>query len=297
MATPRPQREERRSIWRVGPDSSWTSVLPVAFIIVSLLSLVILPLAVSNHTKKMRGEITNVAEPARVAANDMQVKLSSELDCIISFQVTGQRQYAREYEQLVQQQRDNRVKLAKLTPMLDRDTDQALSTLMTATQKWHAGVDSSELLQRQLPSEVFQTRLFEHLREYEKALNAASDLEIGIQNEIENRLRRISDADRLNISLTIFLALLALTSAMLVAGLGRQMRLLAREAMRRRQEAEREAADAKIARAAAEREERRAAFLASAGQELAATFDYQQSIVTLARLIVPNLAEIGRAHV
>ena len=288
---PRPQREERRSIWRVGPDSSWTTVLPVAFIIVSLGSLVILPFAVSNHTKKMRGEITKVAEPARVAANDMQVKLSSELDRIISFQVTGQRQFAREYEQLVEEQRKNRVILAKLTPQLDRDTDQTLNTLMTATEKWHTGVTSSELLQRQLPPEVFHTRLFEHLAEYEKALNAASDLEIGIQNGIENRLQRIRDTEQLNISLTIFLTLLALTSAMLVAGLGRQMRLLAREAMRRRQEAEREAADAKTARAAAEREERRAAFLASAGQELAATFDYQQSILTLARLIVPNLAD------
>jgi len=289
--TPTPQREERRSIWRVGPDSSWTTVLPVAFIIVSLGSLVILPLAVSNHTAKMRTEITKVAEPARVVANDMQVNLSSELDRIISFQVTGQSHFAREYDALIATQRNNRIKLAKLTPQLDRDTDQALAALMTATEKWHNSVASSELLQRQLPSEVFHERLFEHLTEYENALKAASDLEIGIQGGIENRLQRIRDAEQLNIYLTIFLTLLALTSAMLVAGLGRQMRLLAREAMRRRLEAEREAADAKIARAAAEREERRAAFLASAGQELAATFDYQQSIVTLARLIVPNLAD------
>src|ERR1700747_1184463 len=163
MTTPTPQREERRSIWRVGPDSSWTTVLPVTFIIVSLLSLVILPLAVSNHTKKMRGEITNVAEPARVAANDMQVKLSSELDRIIFFQVTGQQHYAREYAQLVREQQDNRVKLAKLTPQLDPDTDQSLANLITATEKWHNDVLSSELLQRQLPPEVFQTRLLDHL--------------------------------------------------------------------------------------------------------------------------------------
>ena len=85
---------------------------------------------------------------------------------------------------------------------------------------------------------------------------------------------------------------LALTSALLVAGLGRQMRLLAREAMRRRQEAEREAADAKIAREGAEREELRAAFLASAGQELTASLDFKQTVNMLARLVVPNLAEI-----
>ena len=70
------------------------------------------------------------------------------------------------------------------------------------------------------------------------------------------------------------------------------MRLLAREAMGRRQEAEREAAEAQRARAAAEREERRAAFLATAGQELASSLDYEHAIATLARLIVPNIADI-----
>jgi len=289
--TPRAQREERRSIWRVGPDSSWTTVLPVAFIIVSLISLVILPLAVSSHTAKLQHEITQIAEPARVAANDMQVNLSSELDKIISFQFSGQSQYLREYQELIVKQRNNRVKLARLTPLLDPDTSVSLKKLMDETEKWHDAVQRSEVVQRQLPVEVFLQRLHEQVPSYENSLAAASSLEIEIQDGIESRLQRMRDAERLNVWLTVILTLLALTSAMLVAGLGRQMRLLAREAMRRRLEAEREAADAKIARAAAEREERRAAFLASAGQELATTFDYQESVLTLARLIVPNLAD------
>src|SRR5438105_5058742 len=110
---------ERRSIWRVGPDSTWTTVLPFAFIIVSLISLVILPLVVSNHTARMRREITGIAEPARRAANQMQVNLSAELEKIIAYQVTGQSQYRNEYAQLLAQQRQNRTQLAKLTPLLD----------------------------------------------------------------------------------------------------------------------------------------------------------------------------------
>jgi signal transduction histidine kinase len=281
---------ERRSIWRVGPESTWTTVLPVAFIIVSLISLVILPLVVANHTAKMRTEITSYAEPARRAANQMQVDLSAELDKLIAFQVTGQAQYRNAYLQLVAEQHQYRSVLAHLAPVLDQDIDRSLNTLIVNTEKWHQGVSSEEFIQRQLPKEVFLTRLYERNPTYEDAQKAASELEIDIQGAIEDRLQRIREAERLNVSLTIILTLLALTSAMLVAGLGRQMRLLAREAMRRRLEAEREAADAKVARATAEREERHAAFLASAGQELAATFDYQQSILTLARLIVPNLA-------
>jgi len=68
---------ERRSIWRVGPESTWTTVLPVAFIIASLISLVILPIVVAKHTARMRDEITSLAEPARRTANEVQMDVAS----------------------------------------------------------------------------------------------------------------------------------------------------------------------------------------------------------------------------
>src|SRR5213079_1207803 len=86
-------KQERRSIWRVGPKSTWTTVVPVVFIIASLLSLVVLPIVFSAHTARMREEITRVAEPARRAANEIQMDLTAELDKIIAFQVTGQAQF------------------------------------------------------------------------------------------------------------------------------------------------------------------------------------------------------------
>jgi signal transduction histidine kinase len=282
---------ERRSVWRVGPDSTWTTVLPVAFIILSLVSLLVLPIVVANHTSRMRAEITRVAEPARRAANQIQVDLAAELDRIIAFQVTGQASYRAIHDRLVAQQAHNRRVLAALTPNLGGDLDQRLAALFAQTGRWHDGIRGSELLARQLPAEVFQTRLFEHHVAYEEALLAASELELALQTSIEERLQSIRDAERWNRALTILLALLALTSALLVARLGRQMRLLAAEAVRQRHDAQREAAEAKKARQAAEGQERRAAFLASAGQELAASLDYQETMATLARLVVPNVAE------
>ncbi|HEX7807440.1 MAG TPA: hypothetical protein VF608_01905, partial [Thermoanaerobaculia bacterium] len=94
--------DERRSLWRVGPESTWTTVLPVVFIIVSLLSLVILPLVVANKTAKMRDEIAEVAEPARQEANLIQIDLNRELNKLIAFQSTGQKQYLAEYFALVE---------------------------------------------------------------------------------------------------------------------------------------------------------------------------------------------------
>jgi signal transduction histidine kinase len=283
---------ERRSIWRVGPESTWTTVLPVAFIIISLLSLVVLPIVESNHTRKMRTEITRIAEPARRSANTIQTDLSAELDKIIAFQVTGQSQYRADYVHLVAAQQAEAKSLERLTRDLGEDVHKDYTTMLNATMRWHRSVRSTEMVDRALPKEVFLTRLYEQHPAYESSLKAASDLEITMQNAIEDRLEQIHEVERVNIWVSIILTLLAFTSAMLVAGLGRQMRLLAREAMRRRHESEREAADAQLARAAAEREERRAAFLASAGQELAASLDYQQTIDALAKLIVPNLAEL-----
>ena len=267
-------------------------MLPVVFIIASLISLVILPIVVSKHTARMRDEIQRLAEPARQSANEIQRDVASELDEIIAFQVTEQSQYRRHFVAKIAEERDDYEKLGRLVPQLNSEVDRDLQTLVTETNLWHQHVQNSELLQRRLPADVLNTRLFERHPQYEKALTAASKLELDIQEAIDDRLKSIRDVERWNIIVTVALSLLALTSAILVAGLGRQMRLLAAEAMARRRDAEREALDAKIARADAEREERRAAFLAAAGQELTSSLDFAQTIATLARLYVPNLGEI-----
>ena len=283
---------ERRSIWRVGPDSTWTTVVPVVFIIASLLTLVLLPIFFGMHTARMRVEITDVAEPSHRAVNEIQKDLSTELDKIIAWQVTGQHQFREDYQRLLVDQRRNYDLLRRLGPKLGREVGTDLASLIKETGEWHADIASSEFLARQMPTEVFMTRLFEKHPSYGEALRAAAVLEVSIQEAIDDRRTKIRDAEKLSASLTIILTLLALTSALLVAGLGRQMRLLAREAMARRHEAERDAAEAQSARAAAESEERRAAFLARAGRELASTLDYKHAIATLAKLIVPNIAEI-----
>jgi signal transduction histidine kinase len=283
---------ERRSIWRVGPESTWTTIVPVVFIIVSLLSLSILPLIVSNKMARQRQRIEDIAEPARQAANGIQTDLSGEVDKIIAYQVTGDAQYQRDYFARINREELNRRKLAAYLPALDNELDRDLTGLFVHTSRWHTGVAQGEFVARQLPAEVFLARMFENHPAYEKSLIAASDLESRLQSSIETGLRDIESTQQINKHVTLVLSLLALTSALLVAGLGRQMRLLAREAMRRRLEAERETNEAKRARESAEREERRTAFLAAAGQELAKSLDYEQTIATLARLIVPNLAEM-----
>ncbi|MFZ2492970.1 MAG: hypothetical protein WA208_15920, partial [Thermoanaerobaculia bacterium] len=216
---------ERRSIWRIGPESTWTTIVPVVFIIVSLLSLLVLPLVVQRHTSRMRQEITGLAEPARRAANQIQTDLAIEVDKIIAFQVTGQANYRVEYYLVVEREEENRKRLDALLTKLESELQRRdLAALFAQTALWHRGVVDAEFLSRQLPSEVFLTRLFEKHPPYEKSLSAAAELEIAMQEGIEDRLQKIRSAERISASLTIILTLLALTSALMVAGLGRQMR-------------------------------------------------------------------------
>ncbi len=276
--------------WRASAESTWRTILPVAFIIVSLLSLVLLPIVVSSQTQKMRREISRVAEPARRSANEVQSDLAGELDKIIAYQVTGQEQYRTAYFRLLGEQQEHRRRMQLLVPELNGDLKQDVDRMFMHTVLWHRGVVAGEFMNRQLPLEVFLARLFEQHPVYERSIEAAAELELAIQGSIEERQLKIRDAERLNVSLTIILTLLALTSAMLVAGLGRQMRLLAREAVRRRHEAESETDEAGRAREAAEKQERRSAFLAASAQELTASLDFEETLTTLARLVVSNLA-------
>ena len=138
-------------------------MLPVVFIIASLVSLASLPVVVGTHTARMRNEITRLAEPARRAANEIQLDLSAELDKVIAFQVTGQPQFRDDYRSLLNQQVHDYEVIRGVGTQLGDEVNKNFVTLISETQRWHAGVTNGEFLQRQLPAEVFMTRLFERL--------------------------------------------------------------------------------------------------------------------------------------
>ena len=102
----------------MGPKSTWTTVLPVAFIIASLLSLAVLPVVFSRRTQRMHREITAIAEPARREANEIQMDLWGELDKVIAFQVTGQVHFSDEFTRLVAEQQKDYELLKRIGPQL-----------------------------------------------------------------------------------------------------------------------------------------------------------------------------------
>ena len=149
------RQTERRSIWRVGPDSTWTTIVPVVFIIASLLTLVLLPIFFGRHTSQMRREITEVAEPSRSAANEIQTDLSTELGQIIAWQATGQPQYRREYMRVLERAASGRRETAAArAEAWARGRERSFDALNKESNEWHADIVANEFLSRQIPAEV-----------------------------------------------------------------------------------------------------------------------------------------------
>ncbi|MGH9420402.1 MAG: hypothetical protein ACRD3J_10535, partial [Thermoanaerobaculia bacterium] len=113
-------------------------MIPVVFIIVSLLSLALLPVVFGTHTAKMRTEITAVAEPSRLAASKIQADLSTELDEVIAYQVTTQNQYRNGYRKLLADQLAQSEVLARLGRKLGPDVEKQLRSLKKEADEWHA---------------------------------------------------------------------------------------------------------------------------------------------------------------
>ena len=269
----------------------WSRVVPLAFIILSLISLVLVPLLVRRHTENLRNEMRVAVEPAGYIADRIEGLLATELSLLIAFQVTEQPQYIRRYQELVAEEREAYAELEPLARGIGGPVEERLEELRAAEIKWHGSIAESEFIRRHLPGPVFLTRLFERLPELQDTQAAARQLSNAVQMEMESRRARIRRAESVNVTMAIILTFLALVSALLVAWLGRQMRRLAEEATQQRQQARREAAEAELARNLAETAEKRAAFLADASRELSMSLDYPTIMQRVTQMAIPTLCD------
>lgn len=263
----------------------------MAFIILSLFALVLVPVLVKRHTDSLRMELRTVVEPAGAVADDIQSLLATELGLLIAFQVTEQPQYIASYHEAVAAEREAHNKLQPLASEIGGFVKSALDELNEAEAAWHASIAESEFVRRPLPAPVFLARLFERLTLLRKTQTAARNLARAVEFERERRRDQISRAEQLNVNVAIALTVLALIAALLVAWLGRQMRRLAEEATQQRMEATREAEAADKARAIAEAAEQRAAFLAEASRELSTSLDYPSIMERVTRMAIPELCD------
>ncbi|MBX6363712.1 MAG: PAS domain S-box protein, partial [Gemmatimonadetes bacterium] len=218
--------------------------IPLALVLVSLASLILVPFLVQRSVDELRREITHVAEPARALVTEIQLVLALEVAGARAFLLTGDSRYAVAHEAARVARTQAIARLLPLTRRLGPRPHGAAVELVDALRPADAGLDS--LFAGRLSAAQYVERLSGQQASFERATASAVHLDREIGREVAERLELIRVRERFGTVLTALLVLLASVAALLVAHLGREYRLLAarRDAQARRQEALRGAAEA-----------------------------------------------------
>jgi signal transduction histidine kinase len=213
--------------------------IALPFVILSLVALTIIPVIIQVGIRRLRSEITDVADPARILVTEAQFALAREMGALRGFLITGDERYLDAYEGLLEEEASALQQLAPLVRRLGPEIARRFDELDRAVRSWHDVVRQAAILERRGIPPGFEREIAFEAAVYERTLAAATRLEVAIIDAVERRRERIRAADTLQLRLTIGLAVLALLAAIGVARIGRRLRRLAHEAEARRLEVER----------------------------------------------------------
>ncbi|HEY8470659.1 MAG TPA: ATP-binding protein, partial [Longimicrobiales bacterium] len=213
--------------------------IALPFVILSLVALTIIPVIIQAGARRLRSEITDVADPARILITETQFALAREMGALQGFLITSDERYLDAFESQRQEEALTLQQLAPLAQRLGPEVAQRFDELDRTVRSWHDLLVQAGILERRGFPPGFEREIAFEGAVYEQALAAAARLEAAIVDAVERRTDRIRAADAFQLRLTIGLAVLALFAAIGVARIGRRLQRLAYEAEARRLEVER----------------------------------------------------------
>ena len=218
--------------WRSGGAATWVAVL---FVVVSLMSLVLVPWLIDRRLAVIRSEVSDVLEPARVFATQLEVAQLRELAALRGFLLTGERRYLETSDEARLAGESAYDSLSRLTESMD----PAVRTPIL--EMWNLVTDTRIDFQPLLSGEMSRAQallLFPQVEElFATTQTAAADIR-GSIIDLEGRARgRMARASEVEFWTTVFLAVLALAATLVLGLLGVRLRRLVRESERRRRDA------------------------------------------------------------
>ncbi len=226
----------RRSLRNIR-DSNWPWVLALAFVILTLVALVFIPIIVQRRVDRARREI-EASEPARTLVTALQFDFVQQLISLRDYVRTGDTRHAAAFLVARTAERDATRRLARLTSELGPPVHEQFVRARTLAERWHARIRDDELLRSRTatPSEVESAEVQELFNEI---LRTTAQLDSVIVTVTALRRQEIAAAERMGIQLTSVSGALAILAALTVAGLLIRIRRLAAESERRRGQAAR----------------------------------------------------------
>lgn len=199
-------------------------------VIVSLIVLMVAPVIVQREIEQLHDQIDLLTDPAAEYVREARYYVAREMSLARGWALSGDRSIVERFQEM----RDSATAAldafppaaADLSPTIAGDLGAARARL----ESWHDALTVQDLLMR-----VGDPAADSAAREsYGDALLALEALSRSIESTAIERRSRIRDAERLQITTTVLLGLLALVSAALVFWLVRRVRRLAWRAERER---------------------------------------------------------------
>lgn len=219
--------------------SRWTSTVPIAFLVLTLVGMLVVPLLTHRKANALLSDVADVVDPTRVVLGDVRQALARELANVRAYAITGDELYIERYQQLLATERRWLGELRELAGRLGPAATEAFLELEAAADRWHSRPIVRDMAAGQLDLERYALGLPEEQVTWEALLRAAERVEAEVSAAEERLVEEIRATERLRTLLTGILVALALVAAVLAGWLGRRIEDLRFQADRRRSEVER----------------------------------------------------------
>jgi signal transduction histidine kinase len=197
-------------------DSRWTSAALLAFVVLAIVALALVPVAVDRYTRPLNDEMRSITEPGRGLVTEIQLALALEGSILHDFFDTGDTVLIGRYRQARQREVTANERLARLTGRLGPTVQERYDVLRQLERQWHGRVEP--FITWNTVSASRSDPL--HAQLYEDVLVAAAQLDDALEIATRNRRQRILGAERLQRRTTVVLGITALAALAAVIWLG-----------------------------------------------------------------------------
>lgn len=199
----------------------WRIWLPSAFVIFSLASLLLIPLLLERRIQRLRDELAEVIEPARISLGQLQLSFARQAVALRNHLLSGDPRFLQLFESVRADETRRAARLELLARELGDRYALQVRTLLTLAEQWHA--EQQDLLRGTTSPAVFLDREPDDASQ-ERLLGPALRLDEQLVRVGRNRRAQIRQVEALGFLLIAVLTGLAAISAILVANSAQQFR-------------------------------------------------------------------------
>lgn len=212
--------------------ASWRTWIPLVALVIALVGLVLLPVLRARLVEPLHEDLRSGIEPARSVVTRIHLALAMEGTLAREFMERRDTMLIAGYRTALD---DELAAYKDLTPYIDRlgpNVRTEFNALKVLQISWHSAIEQSMSTPSTRRGDPF------HPAEYERLLVGAARLDEELSSAAERRWAEADATNRAQRWVTVVVGIIALSAALIVAWIGRGLRLFAAAAERDRADLE-----------------------------------------------------------